>query len=269
MKLLPVHFDVSPTLGAKARNAMQLADEIAIGLGIAHVHVRRVDDTMRIEVPRFDHRVVSLLSLCEQLRTLPALTCVLGTDKTGKPLGVHLPTVGHVLIVGGTGAGKTEMLRTIVASLAYLKRPAECRMRLVGESLDVFAGLPHVIPPTEASYDMRVLVIDDLTRPFPPLETLPAGVHIVAATRDPRIDIGAGLTIVGRVPNKWQAWQASGLPNSGAQRLLGRGDFLAVQNGQATRFQASYIAEREIPALIERVAGRVQVALERAGAPRE
>jgi DNA segregation ATPase FtsK/SpoIIIE-like protein len=46
---------------------------------------------------------------------------------------------------------------------------------------------------------------------------------------------------------------AAGMPGTGAEKLLGRGDFLLVVKGQVTRFQAAYVSEREIGQMIGRM----------------
>ena len=49
---------------------------------------------------------------------------------------------------------------------------------------------------------------------------------------------------------------ASGLAGTGAERLLGQGDFLVVVKGQVTRLQAAYLDASEVPALVAQVRER-------------
>jgi DNA segregation ATPase FtsK/SpoIIIE-like protein len=58
---------------------------------------------------------------------------------------------------------------------------------------------------------------------------------------------------VGSVASPEDAKVASGLKETGAERLLGRGDFLLVVKGQVTRFQAAYVAQQEIEAVISKL----------------
>ncbi|MGO4342871.1 FtsK/SpoIIIE domain-containing protein [Pedococcus sp. 2YAF34] len=67
----------------------------------------------------------------------------------GEPLRVDLATDGpHVLVAGTTGAGKSELLRTLVASLALHHRPEHLSLVLVdykgGAAFRECADLPHV-----------------------------------------------------------------------------------------------------------------------------
>lgn len=49
------------------------------------------------------------------------------------------------------------------------------------------------------------------------------------------------LRLVGRVGSADDARVATGIPGSGAERLLGRGDLVAISGGQVVRFQAAYV----------------------------
>jgi len=80
-----------------------------------------------------------------------------------------------------------------------------------------------------------------------------AGVHIVAATQKPTTAVLGSLIkgnfpvrLVGRVTSIADARTASGWSGTGAERLMGRGDFLAVAEGRVIRFQAAHISLEEI-----------------------
>lgn len=88
-----------------------------------------------------------------------------------------------------------------------------------------------------------------------------AGIHIVAATQKPTAAVLGPLVkanfpvrLVGRVTSAEDARVASGWSGSGAERLLGQGDFLAVAEGRVIRFQAAHIAPDEIRDTVARLA---------------
>ncbi|MBI1879509.1 MAG: hypothetical protein HYR94_15035, partial [Chloroflexi bacterium] len=56
--------------------------------------------------------------------------------------------------------------------------------------------------------------------------------------------------LVGSVASADDAKIATGIPGTGAEKLLGRGDFLLVVKGQVTRFQAAYVSEAEIKQIV-------------------
>jgi len=87
-----------------------------------------------------------------------------------------------------------------------------------------------------------------------------AGLHIIACTQKPLVASIGSLTrsnfpvrLVGSVASADDAKIAAGIPNTGAEKLLGRGDFLLVAKGHVTRFQAAYVSEQEIKQLVGRM----------------
>jgi DNA segregation ATPase FtsK/SpoIIIE-like protein len=84
-----------------------------------------------------------------------------------------------------------------------------------------------------------------------------AGVHVIACTQKPTVDAIGSLVksnfpvrLVGSVASAEDAKVASGLPGTGAEKLLGRGDFLLVVKGEVVRFQAAYVSEGEVEAIV-------------------
>ncbi len=84
-----------------------------------------------------------------------------------------------------------------------------------------------------------------------------AGVHLIAGTQKPASAVMSGLLkanfpvrLVGRVASADDARVAAGVKGSGAERLLGRGDFIAVAAGGVTRFQAAYVPADRLSATV-------------------
>lgn len=87
-----------------------------------------------------------------------------------------------------------------------------------------------------------------------------AGLHIIACTQKPLAASIGSLTrsnfpvrLVGSVASADDAKIAAGIPGTGAEKLLGRGDFLLVAKGHVTRFQAAYVNEQEIRQIVGRM----------------
>ncbi len=85
-----------------------------------------------------------------------------------------------------------------------------------------------------------------------------AGIHLVACTQKPTAGVIGGLVksnfpvrLVGSVASPEDAKVATGLAGTGAERLLGQGDFLVVAKGQVNRMQAAYVE----PDLMHQLAG--------------
>jgi DNA segregation ATPase FtsK/SpoIIIE, S-DNA-T family len=75
-----------------------------------------------------------------------------------------------------------------------------------------------------------------------------AGIHLVACTQKPTAALIGGamkanfpVRLVGAVAGKDEARYASGVTDSGAEKLEGKGDFLLVSKGDTVRFQAAWI----------------------------
>jgi S-DNA-T family DNA segregation ATPase FtsK/SpoIIIE len=84
-----------------------------------------------------------------------------------------------------------------------------------------------------------------------------AGIHLVACTQKPAAAVIGGLVksnfpvrLVGSVASPEDAKVASGLARTGAEQLLGQGDFLVVAKGQVTRMQAAYVGEAELGQIV-------------------
>jgi S-DNA-T family DNA segregation ATPase FtsK/SpoIIIE len=85
-----------------------------------------------------------------------------------------------------------------------------------------------------------------------------AGIHVVAATQKPTTAVLGSLVkanfpvrLVGRVTSAEDARTATGWSGTGAERLMGQGDFLAVAEGRVIRFQAAHVSPAEIQKVVE------------------
>ncbi|WP_336322843.1 FHA domain-containing protein [Streptomyces lavendofoliae] len=102
-------------------------------------------------------------SLMARWASAPDGTAVLGTGPRG-PVSVDLTTEGpHLLIEGPAGSGRTELLRSVAASLAAASRPDRLGLLLVdgaggerGEGLAPCTELPHAAEHLVASDPVRM-----------------------------------------------------------------------------------------------------------------
>lgn len=291
-----IRYHFTPALGAKIASIRHLTEELALALGAPDVRLAREGETLTLEVARPEAEITSirLRQLLRNLPTLPPFTAVLGLAQDGRPLLIRLssPEVAHVLIAGTTGAGKTELMRALLLSLALSNRPSQLQFVLVdpkGCGLGPLAGLPHNLTSvlSEAGEIARwlkrlatemerrdrqgvnaprvVIAVDELTDLLTTSSAeveaaltrlaqrgREAGLHLIAGTQRPSSAVLGALLkanfptrLVGRVASADDARVACGLAGSGAEKLLGRGDFLAVACGQLTRFQAAWVAPED------------------------
>ncbi len=116
-------------------------------------------------------------------------------------------------------------------------------------------GHPHVVVVIDELADL--LMMGGMTLPQALVRLTQrgreAGIHVVAATQDstakmlgPSLKAGFPVRLVGRVGSVEAARVATGWSGTGAERLTGRGDFLAVAEGRVTRFQVAHVSPSEI-----------------------
>ncbi len=289
-----IRFHLAPALGAKIATVRNLSEELALALGAADVRVAREGEVLAVEVPRPDSEPVRLLPFMRSLVSLPPLTACLGLSEDGRPLLLRLPSpdVAHVLVAGTTGSGKTELMRTILLSLAANNRQSRLQILMIDpkrRGFEPLAGLPHalhgvvsdsrqataLLDRMAAEMDRRdesgistphiLIAIDEVLDVISSggkdvmdcLDRLArrgreAGMHLLVGAQKPSATaLGSMLKanfpvrLVGRVASAQDALVAAGLASSGAEKLLGRGDFLAVAGGEITRFQAAWVSPRD------------------------
>jgi S-DNA-T family DNA segregation ATPase FtsK/SpoIIIE len=87
-----------------------------------------------------------------------------------------------------------------------------------------------------------------------------AAIHVIAATQKPvtsaigtLVKANFPVRLVGHVMSTEDARVATGLSGSSAERLLGRGDFLAVAEGRVMRFQVAHVTPQEIQAEVAKM----------------
>jgi len=160
-----------------------------------------------------------------------------------------------------------------LAGLPHLLRPV---LTQPGEAASALAELVTLMEGRDrqrVNTPRLVVVIDEvadlaMTAGKPVLDSLArlaqrgreAGIHVVACTQKPAVGVVGSLTkanfpvrLVGRVTSIEDARVATGVGGSGAERLTGRGDFLAVSAVGITRFQAAFTSHDEIVGIVDRL----------------
>lgn len=83
------------------------------------------------------------------------------------------------------------------------------------------------------------------------------GIHVLACVQKPTAYILGGamignfpIRLVGTVASKNEAKIATGIANSGAEKLEGRGDFLMIKSGSPERFQATWLDAKDFDTIV-------------------
>lgn len=85
-----------------------------------------------------------------------------------------------------------------------------------------------------------------------------AAIHLIACTQKPTaalvnsaITANFPVRLVGAVASKDEARYATGISDSGADKLRGKGDFLLIAKSESIRFQAAWVSDAEIRAIAQ------------------
>lgn len=66
------------------------------------------------------------------------------------------------------------------------------------------------------------------------------------------------VRVVGRVETASKARAAAGIAGTGAERLAGRGEFIAIAEGRMMRFQGAHVSPREITNTVGKIIRNIQ-----------
>lgn len=128
-----------------------------------------------LEVPNQNPSTVTLRSVFES-RTFydllhkdssSPLTIPLGRDVAGRPLGIDLAKMPHLLIAGTTGSGKSVFIGAAAVALMLNNPPDKVKLVMLDPKmveLSRFNGLPHLLGPVETDTERIIGVLKWCTR---------------------------------------------------------------------------------------------------------
>ena len=176
-----VRFHLTPAPTTKISRVEQLAEEIALALGVSSARVVREQGALHLEIPRQDARMLAFMDLVVQVREDARLynalrvpgTALLGMTPEGLPLLLRLGSADapHILIAGTTGSGKSQAARVMLASFSMFQHERDMQMLLVdpkGSDFSGLADLPHLLCPivsdAETARERLEWLTDEMTR---------------------------------------------------------------------------------------------------------
>ena len=149
-------YEVELEQGVKLNRLTNLADDIALALGVSGVRIAPVPDKIAIvgiEVPNKKTTTVYLRDIIDTptfREKSSSLTFAIGKDIGGEPIVGDIAKLPHLLIAGTTGSGKSVCMNCLILSLLYKSSPEEVRLIMVDPKmieLGVYNGIPHLLIP--------------------------------------------------------------------------------------------------------------------------
>lgn len=130
-------YEIVPDAGVRISKIKNLEDDIALSLsalGIRIIAPIPGRGTIGIEVPNKKPSIVSMKSVLSSQKfqnTKMDLPVALGKTISNETFVIDLAKMPHLLMAGATGQGKSVGLNAVLASLLYMKHPAEVKFVLV------------------------------------------------------------------------------------------------------------------------------------------
>jgi S-DNA-T family DNA segregation ATPase FtsK/SpoIIIE len=143
-----VRFMLKPGPSVSVRKILNASDDLGVQLGIPSPWLDLEDGVLVLDVPRGDDReVVPFARIREHLRKVDPLQGTaeipIGIDLNGRIRTVDLSASEspHVLVAGTAGSGKSEWLRSAIASLILTNTPDTLRLVLIDPKRMAFGDL--------------------------------------------------------------------------------------------------------------------------------
>jgi DNA segregation ATPase FtsK/SpoIIIE-like protein len=168
-----IQYRLAPLAHTESNRMREAAARVADAIGTHEIRIEEDDQGLALEVFRVSEDSLRLLSLLDNLPQLSDLKAVLGVSSHGRPVILNLRKIStwNFVVRGGSATGKSELLRTIMLSLALTSRQAHLQMLgidLSGRELTVLESLPHSLSEvaTDPGYGYSLLewLVDEIER---------------------------------------------------------------------------------------------------------
>jgi S-DNA-T family DNA segregation ATPase FtsK/SpoIIIE len=304
-----LRYAVMPRPGVKLPTIINRAEDLQGPLGLDSVPlIQKADGQLIIDIARADRETVSFSSIQPQLPRVgdSEIRLLLGIDINGQAQFADLSHTPHVLVAGSVGSGKTEWMRTALASLVSRYTPQTLRLVLIDPKQDAFQelkGSPFLFDPdawAQSALDVWDLLVAEMekrsgdseagtatVRPrivcfcdaYDDLVSIrsdrkeieerirrlgshgrAAGIHLVIASGFCAVPDGDDVltaNLPGRVCLRTsdQAQSNTILGQSGAERLLGKGDLLWMDTGEPVRLASPLLSSADRARIFQSPAG--------------
>ncbi len=149
-------YDVSLEQGVRLNKLTNLADDVALALGVSSVRIAPVPDQISVVGIEVPNRTVIPVPIREVLDTpdfrrhKSSAAFSVGKDISGSYIIGDCATLPHLLIAGTTGSGKSVCINSLIISMLYKSTPEELKLIMVDPKmveLGGYNGIPHLLIP--------------------------------------------------------------------------------------------------------------------------
>jgi hypothetical protein len=160
-----VRYHLTPLGGTRIDALERRGVELALELGAERVTMAPETGGMSLDIPAPHDPPLRLLPLMRAMGDLPARTAVIGMTDSAGPLTLCLDDAGsqHLWVSGPPACGKSELLRSLLLSLALTSRPSQLQLLAVdpgGGQLVCVEALPHALTDLAAGPGFAVELLE-------------------------------------------------------------------------------------------------------------
>jgi DNA segregation ATPase FtsK/SpoIIIE-like protein len=159
-----IRYHLTPNVGIGVQNLVVAADRVAESLGVEGLHIQTEAGCVTLDMPFRPAAGLRLLPLLHTLRRIQPGTSLVGMQIDQSPLLIDWARAStwHAWASAPGGSGKSELLRSLLISLALTSRSSEVQflgIDLGGRELAVLEALPQstYMLASEAGYAIELL----------------------------------------------------------------------------------------------------------------
>ena len=161
-------FNLRPGPGVKVASLANRAEDLQVALSLAEPPlVKAAKGFVVLDIPKAQAETVPLENFLKSpdfTAQASKVSFPVGLDVEGKPLLIDLcnPTTCHGLIAGTSGSGKSELLKSIVASLIANNTVSSLKLAIVDPKILTFTGVngsPFLVEPVITDVKAAVVLL--------------------------------------------------------------------------------------------------------------
>jgi hypothetical protein len=159
-----VRYHLAPVSDAQFHQVCAMSNRLAEAMGVYKVDIGEEEDGLVLDLPVEDDGHLRLIPLIMATANPLPMASMVGISTHGRPLMINFrrSETWHLGIFTPLRTGKSELLRTLVISLALYNRPSQLQLLGIdfsGKELSIIDALPHALAEVafEQSYAREII----------------------------------------------------------------------------------------------------------------